>query len=155
MQKTKFEIGENFLRQRFIIIHSGAGFDLLAFIDQRINDERLAAILDLAADEREGALAFLRTKHIRVDRLPPDGHFVDDRKIEVAKDRQRQRARDGRGGHHQQMRIGALAAQFRALFHAEAMLFIDHNELQILELDRASMTACVPMTILTEPSASP
>src|SRR5690349_14516777 len=34
------------------------------------------------------------------------------------------------------MRMGALAAQFLALFHTEAMLFIDHNKLQILELDR-------------------
>ncbi|MCK7481581.1 MAG: hypothetical protein M0C28_33685 [Candidatus Moduliflexus flocculans] len=54
------------------------------------------------------------------------------------------------------MRIGALAAEFRALFDAEAVLFVNDDELQIREHGTgSSMTACVPMTILIVPFASP
>ncbi len=114
-----------------MIVHSGARFDLVALFDQGINDKGLLSAFDLRADQRVSAFAFLRPQHMRCNRLASGRHLIHDAQVEIAIQRQRQRARDGRGGHHQQVRRAAFRAQQRALIYAETVLFIHHGQLQI------------------------
>lgn len=136
VQETEFEFGENFLLEFFVFL--GGGFEiihLLALFHERIDDEGLASVFDLRADEGEGALQFLRTEDVRFDGLTSRGHFVHDGEIEVAVEGEGERTRNRGGGHHQKVGRCAFVAERGALFDAEAMLFVNHDELQILELD--------------------
>ena len=103
-------------------------FNRLRGFDQRIDDERLPSFFKLRFDEVIGALALRRLDHARADRDASRRHLVDDRQVEVGVERQRQRARDRRGGHDQQVRICAFAAQRAALFDAEAVLLVDDGD---------------------------
>ena len=62
--------------------------------------------------------------------------LVDDGHVEVAIYSHRQRARDGRCGHHQHMgrRHTVLAPQAGTLSHAEAVLFVNDGQSQVVEL---------------------
>ena len=60
--------------------------------------------------------------------------MADDACIQVAIDRERQRARDGRRRHDEQVRAGTLRAQGVALAHAKAVLFVDDHERQMLKI---------------------
>ena len=71
----------------------------------------------------------------RLDRLASRRHGIDGRDFEVAVDREGEGARDRRRGHHEEMRIRALLAQFRALEDAEAVLLIDHGEAKARDFD--------------------
>ncbi len=136
MQETHLELREDILRERGVVVHRGAGRRLVALVDQRIDDEGLTSVLDLRTDESVGALAFARGQNMRGNRLAACGHFIHDGEVEVAVDGQCQRARDGSGGHHQQVRMGAFAAQRGALFDAETMLFVNDGQLQVCKRDR-------------------
>ena len=70
---------------------------LLRLLDHRIDDVRLPTLRHLAIDELQHALTRgLRAERGR-DRLPARRSLVDDREIEVAVQRERERARDRRG----------------------------------------------------------
>ena len=56
---------------------------------------------------------------------------MDDGNIQVAIQGESERARNGRGGHHQQVRIGALAHKLLALGDAELMLFVNNNQAEL------------------------
>ena len=58
--------------------------------------------------------------------------MADDARVQVAVDRERQRTRDGRRRHDEQVRAGALRAQGVALAHAKAMLLIGDHKAKIL-----------------------
>jgi len=60
----------------------------------------------------------------RLDGHAPGRHFVYDAQLELSVERQREGARDGRGGHHQHVRRNALFDQALSLEHAEAVLFV-------------------------------
>ena len=71
--------------------------------------------------------------HPRLDGRAAGGHFVDPADIHLAIVGQRQRARDRRCRHRKQMRRGfGFTGQEKALRHAEAMLFVDHRQPQLL-----------------------
>ena len=53
---------------------------------------------------------------------------ADDARIQIAVDRKRQRTRDGRCRHNEQIGTGALRAQSVALAHTKAVLLIDDHE---------------------------
>jgi hypothetical protein len=69
------------------------------------------------------------------DGLASRRQLVDHAHIQIAINRQRQRARNGRRGHHQYIRrrpfTGSLFQERLPLLHAEAMLFIDDPEAQL------------------------
>ena len=65
----------------------------------------------------------------------PRRHLAHDRHVEVAVGRERERPRDGRGGHDQDVRVHALGAQRRALHDAEAVLFVDHCQAELAKAD--------------------
>jgi hypothetical protein len=69
------------------------------------------------------------------DRRAAGRLLVDAADVEVAVHREFQRSRDRRGRHGQQVRALALGLQPLALGHAEAMLLVDHHQLEALESD--------------------
>ena len=60
--------------------------------------------------------------------------MADDARVQIAVDRKRQRTRDGRCRHNEQIGTGALRAQSVALAHTKAVLFIDDHERQVLKV---------------------
>ncbi len=61
----------------------------------------------------------------------------DDREVAQAFQRQRQRARDRRRGEREHVHLGAQALQRFLLVHAEAVLLVDDDQAEALELDVA------------------
>ena len=59
--------------------------------------------------------------------------MADDARIQIAVDRKRQRARDGRRRHNEQIGTGPLGAQGVTLAHAKAVLLVDDDERQMIE----------------------
>ena len=59
--------------------------------------------------------------------------MADDTRVQIAVDRKRQRTRDGRCRHYEQIGTGALRAQGVALADAKPVLLIDDHERQVLE----------------------
>ena len=59
--------------------------------------------------------------------------MADDTRVQIAVDRKRQRTRDGRCRHNEQIGTGALRAQGVALAYAKAVLLVDDNKRQMLE----------------------
>ena len=72
--------------------------------------------------------------HVVLER-PAAGPLAKRRRVEVAVEGERQRARDGRRGHHEQVGDGALAAQRQTLVHAEPVLLVHDREREVAELD--------------------
>ena len=71
-----------------------------------------------------------------LDGLAAGRQFVQHRDVQIAVHQQAQRARDGRGAHHQQVGALRLACQQAALPHAEAVLLVHDGQAQVFELDR-------------------
>ena len=106
----------------------------LRLLDERADDIRLAA---LAEDPGQALVRFRGTvlrDPARDDRLPvrrEDGELGD---VEVAVDRQRQRAGDRRRGHVQDVRTAAFGER-AALSDAEAVLLVHDRDGQVTEVD--------------------
>ena len=112
---------------------------LLGLVDQRADDVGLAALAQLAADELVGAGALVLLDHPRLDRLAPGGQLVQRGRVEVAVGGQRERARDRRRGHVQDVRrhpLHPLGVERPALLDPEAVLLVDDAEAEAGELDR-------------------
>ncbi len=62
----------------------------------------------------------------------PGREFVEHGDVEIAVDGHAERARDGRRGHHEDVRVLALAAEREALEHAEFVLLIDDDEAELV-----------------------
>ena len=71
--------------------------------------------------------------HYRGDRSAIGRLFPEERNIQVAINRLRERARDRRRGHDEDVRGIAPGDQTRSLQHAELMLLINHNKAEIVE----------------------
>ena len=118
---------------------SAAAQDLLAGLldggDARVDEVRLLAGLEPLADEFVGLLGRCCGSTSRVTIAAAAGRaLLDDRDVQVAERRHRQRPRDGRGGHHQA--VGrAVLAQLGPLVDAELVLLVDHDQAQVVELD--------------------
>ena len=59
--------------------------------------------------------------------------MANDARVQIAVDRKRQRTRDGRRRHNEQIGTRSLRAQGVALADAKPVLFIDDHERQMLE----------------------
>ncbi len=62
--------------------------------------------------------------------LPAGGKISERRNVEIAEKRHGDGPRNGRGGHHQVMRIGTGKFQHRPLPDAELVLLVDHDQPQ-------------------------
>src|SRR6266545_3586344 len=63
--------------------------------------------------------------------------MVHHRDVEVAVERQAERARDRRRGHHEQVWITPFAHQLLALRHAELVLFVNDHKAEVIRSERA------------------
>ena len=118
-------------------MHGGCclDFELLALLDQRIDDVGLPARGDLLVDEVEDLVDLSRGAAERLDGLSPGRQVLDGARVQVAEHRQHQRARDRRRRHHQAVRVTPLLPQLRTLHHPELVLLVHHEEREVPELD--------------------
>ena len=113
---------------------------LVLVADAGAHHVRLVAVLHLLADAFPGAGEEVRLvlggDDVAGDRRTAGRELVEDGGLQVAEDGHRDRARDGGGRHDQQVRrLLALAAQRVALLDAEAVLFVDDDQAEVVELD--------------------
>ncbi len=111
-----------------LVLPEGGGRDLLRRLDEGVHDVGPASVRDLRRHELEYLLPRRLRPHDRAHRAPPRRQLVDHRQLQIAVNRQRERARDRRRGHHQHVRVTALGRQGRALHHPEAVLLVDHHQ---------------------------
>ena len=110
--------------------------DLVALFDERADPEGLPPRRHRATQGRHRARRpGPPGQHPRHRRRPPRRQLVELGDVEIAVQRQGQRARDRRRGHDQQVRHHALFAQRRPLGDPEAVLLVDDHQPQIGELD--------------------
>ena len=80
------------------------------------------------ADGSIGEVTARLGEHTRRNARPRNGTMADDARVQVAIDRKRQRTRDGRRRHNEQIGTGALRAQGVALAHTKTVLLVDDHE---------------------------
>src|SRR5579883_2986342 len=95
---------------------------------QWINDVSLAPGGDLLRKKTVNALDGITRDVARSDRFAARRKLIDRGRVEIAVKRERERARDGSGGHHEHIGAGAFAKQFQTLAHTEPMLLVDDGE---------------------------
>ena len=125
VQQAHAELGKNVVRELFIHPLSGAQLQLVGLLDQGVDHVGLLAALDLGADELEGARAVLLAQEPRLDRRAVRRKLVNHRQFQIAVHRERERTRNRRGGHDENIGRVALREKLLALFHTEAMLLVD------------------------------
>ena len=109
--------------------------EFFVLLDQWIDHIDLSAELELSSHGTDQSLPLIVIAMQGLDRLTSRRQLVDDRNVEVAIDGHRQGARYGRCCHHEHVRrLGILEPQLRALLHAKAVLLIDHDHSEVLEL---------------------
>ena len=134
MHQPDAKIGEYLLAQRlrpafggfygvfFAVFHGGADdIDLMPF-RALLPNEDVQPLTQRFADKK------------CFDWLPARRQFGNHRYIQIAVGDEGQRARDGRGGHDEQMRRIPLFREPCALRDAEAVLFVSHDEAERLKL---------------------
>ena len=115
---------------------------VFAPLNHRINDVGLAALLDLLADELPDLFGIVAGHPAGGDGRAAGRQFVEDAEVKVAIERQSQGARNWGCGHHQHVGFCPLRAvrpgfldQPEALHDAEAVLLVDHDQAEAIELD--------------------
>src|SRR5438105_13761532 len=96
---------------------------------------------DFAAEKFPDAREMLRGDHARNDGSAARRKLVEDGNVAVAIQSERERARGGRGGEHEDVRSlavgGRLVHPALALEDAETMLLVNRNEAEASEFDVA------------------
>ncbi len=116
-------------RPRHLVIIGGHGLHIaLVLVDHRAYQIRLPSRLDLAADKAIQIGAFFACNGIRFYRRAPRRQLVQYRDIQIAKQQEPQRARNGGCAHHQKMRMIGLGRKLPALAHAKAVLLVCNGE---------------------------
>jgi len=137
VQQRDAVVGQLAGAQALVLRRRGACLQRLGFLDERTDDERLAAGVELLADALVGAGALaVAGGDVRRDRPAPSWQLAQRRDVEVPVAQERHRARDRRGGHVQDVRDELrrrLRVQRRALAHAEAVLLVDDDDRQPVE----------------------
>src|SRR5207249_9345653 len=109
----------------------------LGFFDDRINNVALVSGGDFAAEKFPNAGEMLLGSHARGDGGAAGGQLVENGNVEIAVESERKRARDGRGGEHEDVRgvamRGGFIHQALALQDAEAMLLVNGDKTEARE----------------------
>ena len=111
-----------------------ARLDGLRLRDERADDVGLAPVVQVPAEALVGLGAALVRHPARDDRLPAARRPRDLRHVEVAVDRLRERSRDRRRRHVQDVR-GTAFRERAALLDSEAVLLVDHGDGQVVQRD--------------------
>src|SRR5713226_5246050 len=131
VQEAELELGKNFAREALVFFHGSFQLEL-GFFDDRINDVALVAGGDFAAEKFPDAGEMRLAGHARGDGSAAGRQLVENGNVQVAIESERQRARDGRGGEHEDVRGVAVGGGFihqaLALEDAEAMLLVNGDE---------------------------
>ena len=102
-------------------------------LHERANHVGLLALFVRLADGAVSQVAARLGEHTRRNARPRNRPMADDARVQVAVDRERQRARDRRRRHDQQVGTRALGAQGIALPHTNTVLLVDDDKRQMLE----------------------
>ena len=127
VQQSHPEVGEYVRRKPLVFLKCRARLDNLGLLDERADHERLPALPHLATQLLVRGGAPVGGDQHRAHRLAARRHLVDNRRVEVAIDRERERPRYRRGRHGKHVRLDALPAQRRPLHHAKAVLLVYHR----------------------------
>ena len=126
---------------RFIVGEVQLRLIVFCSFDDGVDDVSLAAERDLFAHKVPDVLCALVCGAAGDDGRSAGGQFVDYAGVEVSIEGQGERARDGRRRHHEHVGLAAYAFcvrvshQLEALLHAEAVLLVDDDEAEVLEVD--------------------
>src|SRR5882762_9986290 len=131
VQETELELGKDFAREALVFVDGS--FELeLRFLDDGIDDVGLMAGGDFAAEKFPNAGEMLLGGHPRNDGGAAGRELVENGNVEVAIESERESARDGRGGEHEDVRGVAVGGSFvhqaLALEDAEAVLLVNGDE---------------------------
>ena len=102
-------------------------------LHKRADHVSLLALFIRLADGTVGQIAARLGEHARRNARPRNRSMADDGRVQVAVDRERQRARDRRGRHNEQVGTRALGTQGIALAHTEAVLLVDDDKRKMLK----------------------
>ncbi len=105
-----------------------------------VDEEDLAVAAQLALDGLAHQHVVILGQH-RVDGLALLGRRVDGAHVADAAQAHVQRARDGRGAQREHVDLGAQLLELLLLGHAKALLFVDDQHAQILELQLSAQQA--------------
>ena len=133
MQKSHTNVRKDLLRQ--VLVHLLRGLHGLRFLDHRVYDVSLPALRDLLLHEAVHAFDAIVGDVPGLNGPAAGRHFIDDGNIQIAINGERQRARDGSGGHHENVGMLGLRDQAQPLHDAEAVLFVDDRQAQVLPFD--------------------
>ena len=97
------------------------------------NHVGLLALCMRLADGAIGEVAARLGEHACRHASARDGPMADDTRVQIAVDRKRQRTRDGRCRHNEQIGTGTLRAQGVTLAYAKPVLLVDDDKRQMLE----------------------
>ena len=135
VHQTDRDLGKDLARKMLVHLLRGLHRLRLGFLDHRVDDVRLAALVDLALHETVGLLDPIRRVVFGEDGLAAGRKLVDDGDVEVAIEGHGEGAGDGGRGHHEDIGGDALARKAEALEDAETVLLVDDGEAEALELD--------------------
>ena len=107
--------------------------DELDVLHAVVHVEHLALAQQLAPD-RLGDGAVVVLADVGEDRLAVLGRRVHEREVADAGERQLERARDRRGGEREHVDVGAQLLDALLVLHAEALLLVDDEQAEVLEL---------------------
>ena len=125
-------IAEEFLEVDIAVFRCGE-IDGFGLFDQRADPIDFRTVHGGASDAGHGFVQPFEADEPRVDRRAAGRLFVKPRDVHIAVSRKRERARDGGGGHHEDVGARAFVGQIEALMNAEAMLLVDHCQREIME----------------------
>jgi hypothetical protein len=135
VQQADHEIGEHVLLEVPRHVGGRLQVDGLRLLDQRVDDVDLTPFRHLILQELVDLRPLGLAARLGADRLAAGRQLVEHADVEIAVEREGQRARDGRGRHHQHVGGLALGLEPRALRDAEAVLLVDHHQAELAELD--------------------
>ena len=136
VKQTDLKRRELLLQLRPLLDHR-LDLALIGFLNARVHHISLPAFLEFAPDELEHLGQRVGGAHKGFDVPAPRGKPVDHRDVEVAVERQAERAWDRRRGHHEQVRITPFPHQLLALHHAELVLFVNDHKAEVVRSERA------------------
>src|SRR5271166_296636 len=133
MQQANRQARVDDLRQMLVHLFGGLHSLRFRFFNDRVDDVSLTAEIDLLLEEAVDAFDLVFGYVLCDDGPSARRKLVDHSYIEVAIDRERQRARDGCSRHHEHVRMPAFLKKLQTLQDAKAMLFVHDGQAKALE----------------------
>src|SRR5262245_34408043 len=134
MQKADLERGESGF-ELLEFLHHGFDGPFVGLCHAWIDDISLPPLLELSTDKVPNVGECFGGTDKSADLPFVRRHFVNDGDVEIAVKRQSERARNGRGGHDEQMWVSPFTDQFLPLADAELVLLVDDDKAKLIEVE--------------------